>query len=166
MSELLQDDDPDPHPNFQHEYPVNWQTDLAYDDYESAEYYTEQQRISLERNAVACLSGQAARVIERYGTGDQTERVAVTDRAALNRVIKGGLWMYGLAETLEDGTQHRYVWRLGGDTVICCEDENYRYEPAEEVVSRLEGLFPVGEDIVRLKQSSRLRRILTTLALR
>ncbi len=168
MSELLQDDDPDPQPRAEREYPVNWQTGEAYDDYESAEYYGEQHHLSLEREAIERLSSYASRILDSpQAIGPQTERRAMVEGGELYRKISEGMWMFSFIDTIDESRRRCRVWTSDGNGVNWCEDEQ-RYEPAEEVAARLEAMFSLEEaaEIASTPSGLRFRRLLALLAFR
>lgn len=162
MSELLQDDDPDPHPGT-NERPINWQTNLAFDDNELADSLA-------EREGVFYLSDYADRVIESaQGEGELAKRKVITENAELYRLIIGnGIKQFTFIDTLE-GRRRCRAWNVGGVGVSWCEDEQ-RYEPAKEVLERLEATFPIvdacHEQSVRNQSGSILKRLLAAVALR
>lgn len=160
MRELLQDDDPDPLPE-RYTYPVNLQTDLAFDDVELVRDLAERERIGFEKQAVAKLSNYTSRVLNEYGEGVLSNRQIRRDEVELYRRITDGAWSFAFIDTIE-GRRRCRAWALGGDSVSWCEDEQ-RYEPADEVLARLSGAFPMEvperEDREYRNQSSRTNRL-------
>jgi hypothetical protein len=141
MSEL-QLDDPDPLPDTR-EYPVNFETNQAFDGI-SSRYWLEQEILSRdEREDITQLSNYASDALALHGVGEQTKRHAYVDGAELHRIVLDGAWIYTLIDTLEQRRRCR-TWRLGGDGVSWCDDE-WRYEEAREVYERLAQLFPLKE---------------------
>lgn len=136
MSELQIDDDPDPQPS-RREYPINWETGLAFDDHDLVAELA-------EREGVYRLTVYADRVIEsELGEGETTKRRLVTDDAQLYRTsTPSGAKLYAFYDTLEDSRRCR-AWKSGDSGVSWCENE-LRYEPANEVLARLESVFPVS----------------------
>lgn len=160
MSELLQDDpEPDPQPS-DFEYLYGREQPLPFSHYRLLVDLAERERIFLESEVVARLSAQADRIIEsELGEGDLAKRHVVTENAELYRTIVGSdTKLFAFIDTLE-GRRRCRAWVEGDVGVSWCEDEQ-RYEPADEVLARLEAVFPlVDEDKKRRYSSHRLRRL-------
>ncbi len=156
MNEILQDDDSEPHPVTAREYCVNYQTDLTYEDDGLATelaYLQEVQDIQI-------LSALASQLLERdAASGDQTNRVLRVDNASLKRQISDGSWRYTFEDYNNEGQARCRVWRLGGDSVNWCENEQ-RYEPAREIMERIAATFAHTAPIEKkLSIKNRLKRV-------
>ena len=164
MSEL-QIDDPDPLPD-RFQYPVSMTTDLAYEGHDLSADLAEQERIGLERESISRLSNYASRVLESsYGIGGPTERRAIFGKTELYRKVLDGDWVFSIVDT-EQGKRRCRAWTLGGVSISWCEDE-WRYEPGDDVLRRLAGTFPlIDETQQEIPAKSRTKRALALIGLR
>ena len=123
-----------------------------------------------EHEIIAALSNYASEILESSrAIGRQTDRRIVTDKGELSRQIGEGSWAFKFIDTLE-GRRRCRSWELGGRSVNWCRDER-RYEPADEVLARLEDVFSLQENELTKDSNSeqpvsRLKRILAAFALR
>jgi hypothetical protein len=158
MSELLQDDDPDPQPSAARRYPINYQTELAYEDDGLASELAHLQEIE----DIHALSMLASRLLEGdLASGPQTNRQLQVGEASLRRHISDGAWKYVFEDCSEEGVARCRAWRLGGDSVSWCKQEQ-RHEPAHEVMERLAATFIEQPQAIETKRSlkHRLERII------
>ena len=164
MSEC-QVDDSDPHPE-EYRYPVNTETDLAYEGYElSADLLLQEILSRDEREDIVALSNSASKALDMYGEGQPTRRRAIVEDAKLHRIIEDGAWIFTLEDTLDDIRRCRQ-WKLDGEHVSWCDTQR-RYEEPSAVHDRLLQLFPLNRENVGIFESARrsgtrLKRALAT----
>jgi len=152
MSELLVvDDDPDPLPADEtRNYPVNFETDLAYVGPEAAAtLLAEEARVKYEKEAVGQLTVAADRILREYDVAGEFEdcRVQRGDTMLRRRIVT-----HREEDRIVSGTSYFYVdksagqnycrsWSSTSEQVNWCYQEQ-RHEPADAVRARLETTFP------------------------
>lgn len=144
MSEFTIEDDPDPLSSGQEQgnYPINFETGLAYEGPDVADsLLVEREMAEYERHRVAKLCVVANRLLSEHpdSEGEIDDKLIRNERVLLRRRSDGALkhFIYFFVVNEEDGSKYCRSWSTTSAQVNWCVVEE-RYEPADDVAARLE----------------------------